>query len=513
MQLSKETINAIRKINGLSLLEEYIFSLPEKIIQFGTGVLLRGLPDYFVDKANKQGKFNGRIVVVKSTQAGSTDAFTEQDGLFTIAVRGIENNSIINEYWVNAAISRVVNANDAWSVILSCAANPTIQIIISNTTEVGITLMKEDDIFATPPASFPGKLLAFLYHRYTIFNGSHDSGMVIIPTELIVNNGKKLKQIVLELAKINRLKDEFIQWLQDANDFCDSLVDRIVPGKLPEQDADLAAQQLGYQDDLMIMSEAYRLWAIETSSDRTKSILSFAAADNGVIIDDDISMYRELKLRLLNGTHTFSCGLAFLAGFDTVKDAMDISVMASFITNLMLYEITPVILSEKLTQQKAKQFALQVLDRFRNPAIAHHWFSITMQYTSKMKMRNVPLITKYLQQFKTVPPLMALGFAGYLYFMKTELNTLEQPVQLQHNQQLIVQDDFALQLNKLWNEVGSIDELVQTVLTDVHFMGMDATTSNTFAIQVKAFLTELMEGKVLEVLKNSLQQQNANAVI
>ncbi|RTL55933.1 MAG: tagaturonate reductase [Sphingobacteriales bacterium] len=513
MKLSKKTLAKIRKISGLSLPDETIFSLPEKIIQFGTGVLLRGLPDYFVDKANKQGKFNGRIVVIKSTQSGTTDAFTDQDGLYTIAVRGIENNTIIDEYWVNAAISRVLNANDAWSEILSCAANPALQIVISNTTEVGIALMKDDDIFAAPPTSFPGKLLAFLYHRYTIFNGSHESGMVIIPTELIVNNGKKLKEIVLELAHINHLNEGFIQWLHESNDFCNSLVDRIVPGKLPQQEAQFATAQLGYQDELMIMSEAYRLWAIETCSDRTKAILSFAEADSGVIIDEDITMYRELKLRLLNGTHTFSCGLAFLAGFDTVKEAMGNRIFTAFITNLMLYEIVPVILSEKLTQQKAKQFSLQVIDRFKNPAIAHHWISITMQYTSKMKMRNVPIVSKYLLQFKSIPKLMALGFAGYLLFMKTQLNNAGQPIQEQYQQQYIVQDDYAIQIHKLWVETSSLDLLIQKILSDQQFMDMDVATIPDFVCQVKSYLTDLLKGNVLQVIENIVQEQNVYTLI
>jgi tagaturonate reductase len=513
MQLSKKVLTTIRNINGLTLPSESIFSLPEKIIQFGTGVLLRGLPDYFVDKANKQGKFNGRIVVVKSTQAGSTDAFAEQDGLFTIAVRGIENNSIVNEYWVNAAISRVLNANEAWIDVLTYAASPAIQIIISNTTEVGITLMNDDDIFASPPSSFPGKLLAFLYHRYTIFKGSFESGMVIIPTELIVNNGKKLQQIVLELARLNHLEDGFIQWLLEANDFCDSLVDRIVPGKLPEQEAQFASTQLGFQDDLMIMSEVYRLWAIETSNSRTKSILSFAEADSGVIIDEDITMYRELKLRLLNGTHTFSCGLAFFLGFETVKDAMDNHIFNAYITNLMLYEIIPVILNEKLSQQKAKQFALQVIDRFKNPAIAHHWTSITMQYTAKMKMRNVPVISKYLQQFKSVPNLMALGFAGYLLFMKTKLNDKGMPVQNYQRQALVVQDDFAFQLQQLWENTDNLDRLIQTVIIEPQYMGMEQTMVPDFVSRVKLYLTEILQGNILQVIENIIQEKNMNTLV
>ncbi|MFL5774584.1 MAG: altronate oxidoreductase, partial [Flavisolibacter sp.] len=158
-----------------------VFQLPEKLLQFGTGVLLRGLPDYFIEKANRQGIFNGRIVVVKSTSQGGTSDFEKQDGLYTIHVRGIEDGKKIEENLINSSISRVLNAQDEWRLVLECAHDHNMSIIVSNTTEVGIQLVKED-IRNSPPKSFPGKLLAFLYERFNAFSGSEQSGMVIIPT-------------------------------------------------------------------------------------------------------------------------------------------------------------------------------------------------------------------------------------------------------------------------------------------------------------------------------------------
>src|SRR3954465_292724 len=229
MILSRYTLKNINPAS-VNLPDELLFELPEKVLQFGTGVLLRGLPDYFIDKANRQGIFNGRIVVVKSTSQGDSSAFDEQDGLYTICVRGIENGKKVEENIINASISRVLSAQNEWEQILQCANNPDLQVIISNTTEVGIQLVK-DDIRQQPPVSFPGKLLAFLYKRFKAFDGSEQSGMVIIPTELIPDNGKKLESIVLELAHLNGLEGEFIEWLECCNHFCSSLVDRIVPGK------------------------------------------------------------------------------------------------------------------------------------------------------------------------------------------------------------------------------------------------------------------------------------------
>ncbi|MCW3087975.1 MAG: tagaturonate reductase, partial [Sediminibacterium sp.] len=338
-----------------------LLALPEKVLQFGTGVLLRGLPDYFIDKANRRHIFNGRIVVVKSTATGGTDAFKEQDGLFTLVERGVENGQRSEKIFINAAISRVLSANDEWEAILQCAADPAMQVIISNTTEVGIVLL-EADAYADQPSSFPGRILSFLEARYTVFDGKADAGMVIIPTELIPENGTRLKQIVTTLARLKGLDDAFINWLEKENDFCNSLVDRIVPGRLSTKEQALAEEQLGYTDKLMIMSECYRLWAIETSSERTKKILSFSQADEGVVLAPDISKFRELKLRLLNATHTLSCGLACLCGFTTVKEAMNDAAFTTYLSELMLEEIVPLVTSEEISEAEANHFAVQVIE-------------------------------------------------------------------------------------------------------------------------------------------------------
>ncbi len=410
MNLSRENLPAFRtnigagrgsEAGGLIMPDEKIFSLPEKVLQFGTGVLLRGLPDYFIDKANRQGLFNGRIVVVKSTDSGDSGAFDRQDGLYTLCVRGIEEGKKVEENIICSAISRVLSARDQWQEILQLAHRPEMQIIISNTTEVGIQLV-EDDIRRRPPASFPGKLLGFLYERYQAFAGSPESGMVIVPTELIVNNGKKLAAIVKELAQMSQLEAGFIVWLEQHCRFCSSLVDRIVPGKPDAATLQQLAHDLGYTDELLAISEVYRLWAIE-GDEKVKSVLSFAPSDAGVIISPDIEIYRELKLRLLNGTHTLSCGLAFLAGFATVKNAMDDAAFSAFVSDLMLQEITPAIPYE-LPLQEARDFGLSVLDRFRNPHIQHQWISITMQYSSKMKMRVIPVLLEHYRHQGEPPP-------------------------------------------------------------------------------------------------------------
>lgn len=480
MSLSRNILTDIAEKDNLSKPATGTLGLPEKVLQFGTGVLLRGLPDYYIDKANKAGLFNGSIVVVKSTAQNKTSDFDRQDNLYTLCVRGIENGQKVNEHIINSAISRVLSAKEDWNEVLKCATNKDIQVVISNTTEVGITL-QEDDVLLTAeaPQSFPGKLTAFLYQRYQFFKGAAEAGMVILPTELITDNGSKLKAICLQLAAINKLDKAFISWLEEANDFCDTLVDRIVPGALRPHDVKHTEEYLGYNDELMIMSEVYSLWAIETGRQSTRDILSFAAADKGVIITEKIDKFRNLKLRLLNGAHTFSCGLALLSGFETVKEAMDNAYFERFINDLMVAEISKTLVSEAIKEEEAVQFSKSVLDRFRNPYIEHRWESISKQYTAKMMMRNIPTLLAYYERFQKVPRHMALGFAAYLYFMRSEKTADGQYFRYSYGKQIPIEDSKAEILNAHWNKL-SFEEAVHEILSDINLWDTDLTKLTGF---------------------------------
>ena len=478
MNLSKQYLPAIRD-KGLIKPPAAVFGLEEKVLQFGTGVLLRGLADYFIDKANRQGIFNGRVVVVKSTEAGDVRVFDRQDGLYTLCVRGIEDGRKAEQNIISSAISRVISAKDQWWEILALAHRPEMRIVISNTTEVGIQLV-EDDIRLQPPASFPGKLLAFLHERYKALGGGPESGMVIVPTELIVDNGKKLAGIVKQLALANDLDSGFLSWLEQHCHFCSSLVDRIVPGKPDAAALEQLQHDLGYMDELLAVCEVYRLWAIE-GDERVRSVLSFGAADEGVVIEPDIEIYRELKLRLLNGTHTLSCGLAVLAGFATVKKGMDDPAFAAFVSDLMMKEIAPSIpyreTGEKGFDALAREFGLKVLDRFRNPHIQHQWISITMQYTSKMKTRVVPVLLEHYKRHDRPPLHIALGFAAWMLFMRAEKKE--------------GWDDRSGYVAAIWAN-RSPEEVVMEALGDVTLWGVDLLLLNEFPQAVSEQLDILM---------------------
>ena len=496
MNLNKENLSRLIQFSEITTPPLSIFELPEKVLQFGTGVLLRGLPDYFIDKANRQGIFNGRIVVVKSTKKGGISEFKQQDCLYTICVRGIADHEKIEENIISSSISRVLDATKEWDKILEFAGSPDLEVIISNTTEIGIKFV-EDHISACPPVSFPGKLLAILYRRYEVFSGEKSKGLVILPTELIPDNGKKLKEIIIQLARHNELDQGFISWLTESNHFCNTLVDRIVPGKPNHALEGRFSPGIAYGDELIIVAEVYKLWAIE-GDEHVKKVISFASADPGIIISPDIEIYRELKLRLLNGTHTLSCGLAFLAGIKTVKEAMDNEVVSFFISNLMLEEISKAI-PYPVPAGKAIEFSNNVLDRFRNPHIEHYWQSICTNYTAKIAMRVVPVLKRHYELFGQAPHRIAFGFAAYILFMRVNIFENGSYYGEFNGTKYLIDDDKAPLFFKYWQN-KEISSLVTELFADRDLWKTELSKFPGFADTVISYLEDILENGVQEAL-------------
>ncbi|MGR3811389.1 tagaturonate reductase [Jiulongibacter sp. NS-SX5] len=456
----------------------------EKVLQFGTGVLLRGLCDYLIDKANKKGMFRGSIVVVKSMGTNISD-FTEQNNQYTVCTRGVVNGDPVKENTIVSSISRVLTAQNDWEAILETAKNPDMQVVVSNTTEVGLQFFNEDPNVEGAPSSFPGKLTAWLKVRFE----AGLPGVVIIPTELLVDNGQVLKDLILRQIDEQGLDKDFRAWVENENKFCSSLVDRIVPGKPAGEELQSLYKEIGYEDKLLIKAEAYRLWAIE-GDDKVRDILSFVDADKGVVIDKDIKQYRELKLRVLNAPHTLMSGLSFLAGFETVKEALNDELMEKFITILMLTELAPA-LPSFIDQKVAQRYGREIIDRFRNPFLDHKWHSITFQYTMKLKMRAVPLLMSYYDTFGTVPHYFSRGVAAYLLFMKAVKEKDGKYYGELNGEEYVINDDQAAWYYEMWQK-HDVKELTKAALSNEDFWEIDLTHLEGFEESVATHLSNMM---------------------
>lgn len=506
-RLTQRVLPTLSSQTKAALPSPEIFNLPEKILQFGSGGFLRAFADYFIDRANRQGVFNGRIVVVQSTGGSRGNTLHEQGGLFTLCVQGLENGAPLESYTVISSISRTLSAHEEWLHVLQCAANPQLELVLSNTTEVGIAFDESDALALQPPRSFPGKLVAFLYERFKIFNGAADKGLIIIPCELVDNNADLLREIVLKLAQKWELGEAFAQWLMHANRFCNSLVDRIVPGTPVPEALSQHAQKLGYEDRLLTCAEVYSLWAIQ-GEDVLRRRLAFAAVNPTIIVTEDITPYRERKVRILNGTHTLTVPAAFLLGNRIVRDNMNHALTAKFIERIIFDEIVP---SLEVDRESATVFAHEVLARWRNPFLQHKLIDITLHSTSKMRARNVPTILRYYQKMKKTPRLIAFGFAAYLLFMRGTEKQNGKFYGKRGEELYPINDEQAEYFFERWRhvnaaELATIEDFVKTVCGNENLWGASLAALAGFVETVSTELQQLLQRGVEETLRKVLSR-------
>jgi tagaturonate reductase len=295
-----------------------------------------------------------------------------------------------------------------------------------------------------------------------------------------------LKEIVLTLADRWRLEPAFARWVEAAVPFCNTLVDRIVPGAPTEDEAERLQRELGYRDALLTTSEVYRSFVIEPNGVPPER-LRFAGADAGIVLTSDAAPYRERKVRLLNGGHTATAAVALLAGCTTVREAVEHELVGPFLCRVVFDEIVP-----GLDAPGAAEFARAVLDRFANPFIRHALFDITLQGTMKMRVRVVPSILRHAERTGTVPEGLALGFAAHLLFLRGELQESRRRAGLP-----VPPDDAGGPLRERWAALpdeseASIAMLARTSCADADVWGADLTLVPGFAGAVGAHLVRVL---------------------
>ena len=267
-------------------------SRPVKVLQFGEGNFLRAFVDYMLDIANEKGKFDGDIVLVKPIEFGNLDRFKAQDCQYTVSLRGIADGkeTVINR--IVTSVADAVGAAEDYQKYVEYGLLDTLRFVVSNTTEAGIVYDETDCFELEPPKTYPGKLTKLLYLRYEKYAGALDKGLIILPVELIDDNGIHLKECVLKLAKLWNLGDGFTAWVQEACVFCSTLVDRIVTG-YPREEAAEMCRNFGYEDNLIVTAEPFGLWVIESDKE-IKNELPLDQAGLPVIYTDNQKPYKHI---------------------------------------------------------------------------------------------------------------------------------------------------------------------------------------------------------------------------
>ena len=477
---------------------------PEKVLQFGEGNFLRAFVDYWFDLANEKADWNGKCVLVQPIAPGLAKMINEQEGLYTLYLRGSENGQKVDDKRVISSVSRCLNPYEKadYEKMMDVAASDDLEIIVSNTTEAGIVYDPACQQNDCPPSSFPAKLTQVLYHRYK----AGKKGIIMLACELIDNNGKELLKCVNQYIDQWGLEDGFKKYVNEDCTFCGSLVDRIVPGRIrdPKEVAELEEKH-GYADPLLDVGEVFGVWVIEGDT-KLNDILPFrkAGLEDHVFVTPDMSPYKKRKVRILNGAHTGFVLGAYLAGFDIVRDCMHDETILGYMNKMLLQEVVPIL---PLDQDDCKKFAAAVEDRFNNPFVNHELMSISLNSTSKWRARNMPSFLEYVGKNGKLPTCLTMSFAAYIAFYSNDVQGLTDKglvcKRAKGNEYTVSDDRWVLEF---YNEHKNDDvpTLVHAIMTNEQMWGQDLTKVPGFEEATVKNLTNIRENGALAAYASCL---------
>ena len=466
-------------------------SFTERILQFGEGNFLRAFANWMIHEMNHQANFDAGAVVIQPIANGLIKTLNNQDGLYTLYMNGIKNGEVLSERKVVDCIQRGINPYEDYDAYLANAENTNLRFVISNTTEAGISYNPEDNLEDAPQASFPGKLTALLYKRFHYFNGASEKGLIVIPCELIDRNGDNLKKIVLQYATDWNLDKGFFSWINNDNIFCNTLVDRIVPG-YPIDKIDTITEELGYIDNLVVEGEQFHLWVIE-APESVKNEIPAKTCGLNIVFTNNMEPYRTRKVRILNGAHTSLVPVSYLYGIDKVRESLEDQVVGKFIQDAIFEEICPTL---DLPEQELIQFSSAVLERFRNPYLEHDLISISLNSISKYKTRVLPSVLEYIKRKNALPKRLLFSLAALIAFYRGDRNGVNIP--LKDDQSVL--DFFAAQ----W-VAFDVKAIAKATLQNVDFWGQDLTQFNGLLKEVTTSLNAITKHGMKEALNDFMK--------
>lgn len=420
-----------------------------QVLQFGTGNFLRGFIEPLIEELNHQGE-SLQVCLVQSTDGNTLEGLKTQDYAYQVYVAGRDQGQTIEEFQSISCIKNGINLPNDSEKFFSFARSPELKYLISNVTEAGLVWSQEGSKYEFA-SSFPGRLTQWLYTR---FEQAPELETILLPCELIPNNGDFLKSLIQQHALAWNLDSAFLNWLNLNCRFQNTLVDRIVPG-FPKQLAEKAAPYT-------VQVEPYLFWGIE-GSDQDLEKLPFRKC-KGVVFTDSLLPYTKRKISILNGLHTLMAALGSLHNIQTVQEYVQDPNRLHELNRLAEEEFFQ-FLEQSLDELRA--YTSAIFERFKNPFMAHALNDISLQSIAKFKSRLLPICTYFLEKKGTLPPRISLGLVALL------MGHLRFPDQMRDSEE---NQRYFLQLKA--RDASELDKVIQA---SQELFGIEDRTSLEFA--------------------------------
>ena len=453
-----------------------------RIIHIGFGAFHRAHQALFTDRLLNKGNSDWAICEVNIVGGEELiNDIRKQDHLYTVLEKGATSKQA---YIIGSVKESLLAPIDGIEAILAKMADPVVEIVSLTVTEKGYCmlpggagldlnnqLIKSDLSSPTKPMSAPGVIVEALYRRMQRGLKSFTA----LSCDNMPENGLVLKKAILDLA--NARDPELAKWIETNTTFPCTMVDRIVPAATAETLTEIQDALGGMFDPCGIACEPFIQWVIEDNFVTARPNWNEVGAE----FVDNVVPYEEMKLRMLNGSHSFLAYLGYLAGYEHINDCMNDEAYKQATLSLMLQQQAPTL--NVSPQVNLQQYAEKLIERFSNPSLKHQTWQIAMDGTQKLPQRMLGSIRWHIKHNSDFS-LLALGVAGWMRYV----GGIDD-----HKQIIDLRDPMMDELKKLVTASDDGIERVNALLTLDAVFGSDLPNNSLFKDKVTQHYLCLME--------------------
>jgi len=387
------------------------------IVHLGLGSFHRAHQALYTARALEREPGPWGIVGVARRSRRITDAMRDQDGLYSVLELG---GAQLAPLVVGVHTELLVAADEPLAVVDRLADAGT-RIATLTVTEQGYTACAATgaldselpqvraDLAGGPPSTTIGLLARGLQRRWR----GHGEPMAIVSCDNVARNGEHTRALVLEFVGLLPEPEaaQLHTWIERSIGFPSTMVDRIVPATSSEHRA-RADELLGLHDAAPVAAEPFSMWVLEDRFPAGRPRWESA----GAIFSDEVQRYEQLKLRLLNATHSLIAYLGLLAGARSIAQAIALAEIRAAAEHLIHAELRPTL--DAPAQVDVPRYVEQLFARFANPAIDHRACQVASDGSAKLAVRITAAVLQHTARC-TVPRGLALTVAAYIRCLAT----------------------------------------------------------------------------------------------
>lgn len=458
-------------------------SRPVGIVHLGIGAFHRAHQAFYTDVSGDWG-----ICGVTQRSADVVQQLAPQDGLYTLVVRDRDQT----ELRLIGAVREVVFAGADADRVVEKMADSAVSIVSTTVTEKGYhhdpvsgALQFDDpevaaDLAGRPPRTVVGQLAAAIAARAAV----QAPPLTVLCCDNLPANGAFLERLVRSFLERSNHPAGALEWLHANAAFPSTMVDRITPATTAA-DRDLVARELGVDDHGAVVAEPFTQWVIENRFVGPRPQWQ----DAGALLVPDVAPYEQLKLRVLNGSHSALAYLGGLAGYPTVDAAIADPDLATFVRSFMRDDVVPTLVSPAGVD--LAQYQLDVLARFANPALGYRTRQVAMDGSHKLPQRVLATVRDR-RRAGAEPTLAALVVAAWMRHIAEGVDDNGDPFE---------PDDPMLDLLRAQLGSATSSTAVVDALLHVDAVFGDLVDDQWFRKTLVGFLDDLRRHRVVDVVR------------